>query len=191
MFESLIGLTNSIVTIMSKGGLGKPLKRRVGKDCAKLYLIQNEIIENADMILDYIEKTKKGIKYNPLFLIRHLLNQAQRIAKLQSIIKKSHIQTIFKIHLPQLEDLEILVGMKGARIAILTRQLKDQKLKGFYPVKLYDSPELGMRWWSQTKIVPATKDAIKKSRLDLAELKRQNRHLRKFIIKKFDIDEII
>lgn len=191
MFESIIGLMGPLINAFSKIGIRKPVKKRIGKEFAKLYIGLNEISENGTAILQILEDAQKGVKIDVSKLMMLLFAQAERIRRMRSIIEKSHLDTILKIHLPQLEDLKILLGMKGSRVAVLTQQLKVQKLKGFHQETLINMQAYSMLWWSDVKLVPPTENPLKKSQRDLDELKRLNNLFRQFLINKFEIDEII
>jgi transcription antitermination factor NusA-like protein len=189
MFESIIGLVGQIINAFPK--IKKPAKKRIGREFAKLYISLTEVIENGSAILKLLRNVQEDKKINTSKLMTLLFAQAERISKIRSIVDKSDLETILKIHLPQLEDLKVLLGMKGSRIAVLNKQLKYQKLTGFHQRKLIDVRAYPMRWWSDIKIVPPTEDPLKKSQIDLNELKRLSNLFRQFLVGKFDIDEII
>lgn len=191
MFESLIGLVGPVINAFSKIRFRKPIKRRIGKEFAKLYIGLNEIIENGTAIIKILEDAQNGVKIDVSKLMMLLFAQAERIKRIRSIVEDSQLETILKVHLPQLDDLTILLGMKGSRIAVLTKQLKVQKLNGYHPEKLVDMRGYQIRWWSKVELVPPTEKPLNKSKIDLNELERLNILFRQFLVNRFEIDEII
>ena len=189
MFESLIGLAGPLINALYRIKIKKSDKKSIGQGLAKLYVGLREIIENGEVILQLLEDGQRNVQVDISTLRSLLFAQADRIRRIRSIVEKSHLATILKIHLPQLIDLQILLEMKGDRIAVLTEQLEAQKLHRFRPVTLYDSLSHRMKW--VTKLVPPTEEPLKKAYLDLNELKRLADLLRQFLVERFEIDEVI
>jgi hypothetical protein len=190
MFEPFAGLLVPLIEVLSKK-ISKSNKRNIGKELARLYINLNEVIENGEEILRLLENALKKVKIDPRLLLKLLFSQAERIRGIRSVIEKSHIETILKIHLPRLADLQILLEMKGDRVAVFTEQLKTQNLKRFYPITLIDPKEYRMFWRSYIKLVPPTEEPLKKSHHDLNELKKLTNLFRKILVDKFEINEII
>jgi hypothetical protein len=112
--------------------------------------------------------------------------QAERIRRIRSVIEKTRLETILKIHLPQLEDLQVLLDLKAQRIVMLMEHPK-QAHPPFAPV----APSYVMALSRKPRLVPPTEKSLKKSHSDLNELKRLASLLRQFLVDKFEIDEII
>lgn len=190
MFEPFAGLLVPIIEAFSKK-ISKSNKKNIGKELARLYIDLDEIIENGEEILRLLENAIKKVKIDPSLLLKLLFAQAERIRGIRSVIEKSRIETILKIHLPRLADLQILLEKKSHRVAVFTEQLKTQNLERFYPITLLDPMDHRLRWFSRTQLVPPTEEPLKKSHHDLNELKKLTNLFRKILVDKFEIDEII
>jgi len=191
MLESLVGMLGSFLDVLSK--IKKSDKKKIGKELAKLYIELAAVIENGENILQFLTKIEKKVKINTTGLLKVLSNQASRIERIKSVIKKSRIETVFKIHLPKISDLEILIEQKGLRIAIFTEQMKElkkQRFRYFHPEKL---TYFRMFDFERIKpiLIPPKKVLIEKTHKDFNKLKRLVELFRFFIIDKFEIDEII
>ncbi len=104
MFEPFAGLLVPLIEVLSKK-ISKSNKRNIGKELARLYINLNEVIENGEEILRLLENALKKVKIDSRLLLKLLFAQAERIRGIRSVIEKSHIETILKIHLPRLADL--------------------------------------------------------------------------------------
>lgn len=151
----------------------------------------SEIIENGETILRLLRNAKNGKKIDDSLLLTHLLNQATRIKRIKSLIKKSKISTIFKIHLPELKDMKILIEMKGDRIALFTEQINTQTTRRLHPVPVDFQTISSYMGWRGPKLVLPSETILRNTRQNLKELKELSDLLRQFLVEKFEIDEII
>lgn len=199
MLESLIELLSSLIEVIPK--IKKSQKRRIGKALAKIYLGLNDIVWVGKEILLILEHARLEYRlHKEAFrseyyldkLSRLLHKQEKRIKKIRTDIEESNIETILKIHLPELKDLQVLLERKNDRIAVLTGQLRFQKLKSrkFESIDFLDLYNLKMSWQSELKLVLPTEASINKSHNDLSQIEDLNDKLRKFLVKEFTIDEI-
>jgi len=199
MIEPLVGLLTLLIEASSK--ITKSHKRKLGKELARLFVELKEIVRCGHHILDELEeirplkKTQREEGNYGRILMTYLFSQAKAIERVQAIIKKSSIETILKIHLPELKDLQILLDMKSKRIALLARRLKSQKLKKFEPVTLVNPTasqyKMLLSQSSELKFMLPTESSLRRSRQDLYKIDLLTIELRKFLEGTFDIDEIV
>jgi len=192
VIESLSALAGPLVNALSSLKIRNADKRKLGHAFSQLYLVFNEIIENGDNILKELRKAKNGKEIDSRALLALLVEQSNRIKRVKILLKKANISRILKIHLPEVTDIEVLVEMKGERIALFTEQLIPQKLHRFRPV-LLDSMMFrrGMYLRDDEMVVPPTETILRAARRNLTELNTILKQLREFLVEKFEIDEII
>ena len=191
MLESLIALAGALTDGLSKLKIRKSEKKRTGQALARFYLALSEITENGGIILQALRAAKNGKKIVDVCkLINLLLVQADRVKRIRFTVKRSKLSTIFKIHLPELSDLEVLLEAKGRGIAVFVEQLETQKLRRFGPVNLdhHILERYGIGWF---KLVPPSEKILRQARRNLTELKRLANLLRQFLVEQFQVDEII
>ena len=193
MFESLIGLLTALLEILSRIKMNKSDKQNIGRSIAKIYTGLIEINENGGEILQYLGRFEnaKRVLLADTKLIKLLNEQSTRIKNIRKVIDNSRITTILKIHLPQIADMQVLLQIKANVIAILTEQLNVRGMKKFRPVNMESLyMYISGRDHPLILVLPTIKQLDNAYR-NLDELKRLTEILRHFLIKNFDINEII
>lgn len=193
MLGTLVQIVGSIIEILSKSGFEQSKRKTIGRTFAKLYMGLSEILEDGEKILQVLENQEKEIDTQQLINLVSL--QAGRIRNMRSLIEKSNIATILGIHLPQLEDLQVLLERKGHRIAVLAEQFEQIQAmrRGFN----YIPPEHLLRSYSrdrgvtQWEIIRPTEDDLKNGYKILDELRKRTETLREFLVANFEIAEIV
>jgi hypothetical protein len=193
MLGTLVQIVGSIIEILSKSGFEQSKRKTIGRTFAKLHMGLSEIIEDGEKILQVLGNQEKEIDAQQLINLVSL--QAGRIRNMRSLIEKSNIATILGIHLPQLEDLQVLLERKGHRIAVLAEQFEQIQAmrRGFNyipPEHLLRSHSLD-RWVTQWEIIRPTEDDLKKGYKILDELRKRTETLREFLVDNFEIAEIV
>lgn len=190
MFGSLLSVLTAILDVLPKF-LNKKNKRKIGSTLAKLFLQLKAVCKDGKKILDTLEKLQSGRKVNFPNLMKVVETQAYRLNEIKSITKKDNLAKILQIHLPEVEDLKIYIGMKGSRVSLLHEELsKNKKLRFLEPITI-SHPMMARVFTRWAKLIPSSKSAIQRARKQLKEIERITEEMRKILVSHFEIDEII
>src|SRR3989339_767887 len=156
MLETLLKI-GELVGSLSKLRISKTEKNKLGKTFCKIYIGLCDVVENGRGIIKILDKGGKVTDYNTLY---HLLNeQSSRLTKLRSLINAKKMSNIFKIYLPKISMLKVLVEGKGERVTFLLDNIGEHKLGHFREVAL-DYP---IPYYYHGNFVKPTKESINRA----------------------------
>lgn len=184
MFEQLITVGELLINGLSIIPLKRDKKKLVGKLTGSLYHDLTILLENGDKILRLFGKHNSGKNISIDEIKKLLLEQHVLIPRLTSVLRKRDIQTILSVKVPQISPLRFLLFAKGSQVKFYLEEIDEQEARG--------SEGDRIEWlWPRARIELPNNNSINLSKKQLRKIKVLTEELRKFIVKHFEINEII
>ncbi len=95
-------------------------RRRFAKQILKIYLDIEKITQRGKDILSFMDTETDLVHINAFYKLQ---NQMQAIENLLDNLKDESIKDILKVHLPEFNDIEVLLRRKGSGVGLVFSQL--------------------------------------------------------------------
>ena len=184
MFNQLIVLGQLLISGLSLPSLQPNTKKTIGKKLSGLHYDLTLIYENGVNVLNIFTNHNLGKDVSIDEIKSLLIEQHLLIPRLLQFFEKKEIKTLFSIKAPEIKPIQFLLSAKGTRVRFYLDEIEEKERR------LSNGDRI--EWLSRRAIVeiPEQKQ-IDKSMEKLEEIKKLTEELRQFIIKNFEVNEII
>ena len=156
----------------------------IAKALGVLHRELGTLVSNGDKILRSLRSHNNGKTIDLDTLGQLLEDQRVIIRRINAELRRPKMRTALSLHAPQLKPLQILIHDKGSRIELLLERVEPSRRH----FEVLPPGFLGRRC---RRVELPDNASIDRSRRELRKIKAQVEELRKFIVKNFQVHEVV